>query len=245
MILAAQDIIKGAMRALGVLDKSEAPTSDEMNDALQALNMMIDEWSARRLMSTALTRLSFPLAGNQQSYTIGPGGNFNTTVPFDITSAFLRDGYGLDYPLDIMTREVFDSMQDKSFVSAPPQGIFFDPGATQQASQLGTIYVYYTPDTSTTYTLWIEALMPFTEFASLTSTVTFPASYYKALKFNLAIELAPEYPGVVVSDEVKILAIESIETLEATNAVPIIASMDLPGQKGSFNIYSGDYNTNS
>ena len=121
MILAAQDIIKGAMRALGVLDKSEAPTSDEMNDALQALNMMIDEWSARRLMSTALTRLSFPLAGNQQSYTIGPGGNFNTTVPFDITSAFLRDGYGLDYPLEIMTREVFDSMQDKSFVSAPPQ----------------------------------------------------------------------------------------------------------------------------
>jgi hypothetical protein len=87
--------------------------------------------------------------------------------------------------------------------------------------------------------------MPFTKFASLTSTVTFPASYYKALKFNLAIELAPEYPGVVVSDEVKILAIESIETLEATNAVPIIASMDLPGQKGSFNIYSGDYNTNS
>lgn len=243
MNIAAQDIIKGALRALGVIGKSETPTADEMNDALQSLNMMIDEWSARSLMSTALTRQSFPLVARQQSYTIGPTGNFVAAVPISINSAFLRDGYGLDYPLEIMTREVFDSMADKSFVTAPPQGLFYDPGSTQQASQLGTIYVYYTPDASTTYTLYIESLQPFTEFAALTTTVTFPAAYYKALKFNLAIELAPEY-GISPSKEVVFLATESVETIEAMNAVPIIAALDLPGQKGGFNIYSGDFNTN-
>lgn len=238
----ALDIIKASFRAIGVLAKSEAPSADEANDALQSLNFLIDNWSARRLLGTALIRESFPLTAFQQSYTIGIGANFNTTVPFDITSAFYRDSFNVDRQLEIVTREQFDSYEDKQIVQALPEALFFDPGATQQAVETATIYLYFTPDASSSYTLFIESQKPFTEFAALTTTVTFPPSYYRALKWNLALELAPEY-GRPITPDVMEHALDSLETLEAVNAVQLIATMDMPGTKGGgFNWISGEPN---
>lgn len=236
MNLTAQDIIKAAMRKLGLLAKSETPTNDELQDGLQSLNIMIDEWSAQKLMMTATVQQSFPLAANQQSYTIGVGGNFNTTTPLQIINAWYQDSSGIKYPLDIVTREEFFSYQDSQIVQARPETLFFDRGATQQTSQLGTISLYFTPDSSSVYTLFLDSQVPFTEFASLTAAVTFPASYYKALVYNLAVELAPEYEGVVLSPTVEMLATESKDTVEAMNAVPIVAGFDFPkGKRGCYN----------
>ena len=48
--LTSADIVKSAMRIIGAIGKSEVPSSDEMMDGLQALNLMLELWSARRLM---------------------------------------------------------------------------------------------------------------------------------------------------------------------------------------------------
>lgn len=243
MNLTAQDIIKASMRKLGILEKSETPSNDELQDGLQALNVMIDEWGSQKLMGTATVRESFALTANKQSYTIGIGGDFNTEVPYAIEYAFYRDIAGIDTTLDIVTREEFQSYADKSIVTARPLTLFFDPGATQQINQVGTINLYYTPDASSSYTLYIDSQKPFTEFSSLTAAVTFPASYVKALIYNLAIELAPEYEGVILPRLVEMLAVESKENLEATNSVRVISPLDLPGRKGtSFNWISGESN---
>lgn len=241
MNLTAQDIIKASMRKLGILAKSEAPSNDELQDSLQALNAMIDEWGSQKLMGTATVRENFPLVAGQQSYTIGIGGNFNTTTPYQIIYAYYQDVNNIKTPLDIVTREEFESYQDSQIVSAPPLSLFFDPGATQQASQMGTINLYNTPDATSPYTLYIDSQKPFTEFANLTTAVTFPPSYVKALIYNLAIEIASEYEGITVPRIVETLALESKENLEATNSVPILAILDLPGKKsGGFNWISGD-----
>ena len=236
----AQDVIKAAFRKLGILAKSEAPTSDEMQDALQALNIMIDNWSARRLMGTALIQENFPLTANTQSYTIGTGQTFNTTKPVTITSAYYTDSQNNIYPLNVVTRELFDSYQDNKIVSAPPDALLYDPGATQQANQAGTIYLYFTPDSSSSYTLYINSQKTFTEFPSLTANVTFPASYLKALVYGLSIEIAPEY-GKQVSPEIHELFQEAIEDLEAVNAGQLVAGLDLPSGKGrSYNWISDE-----
>jgi hypothetical protein len=240
--ITAADIIKASMRKLGLLAKSEVPSNDEMQDSLQALNMMIDEWGAQKLMATANITENFPLVAGQQSYTIGVGGNFNTTKPIDIYSAYYLDNQNIKYPLSIVTREEFFSYQDSQIVSAPPLSLFYDVGATQQASQLGTIYLYYSPDATSPYTLYIDSQKQFTEFATLTTAVTFPASYYKALVYNLAVEIAPEY-GVTISPVVEMLATESKETVESQNSRPMLSGLDLPKSKGgSFNWISGDPN---
>lgn len=239
----AQDIILSALRVIGVLDKSEAPTADEMNDCLQALNFLVDNWSARSLLQQALATQSFPLVASQQSYTIGVGGNFVTTgAPIKIVSAYYTDSSNIKYPLDIVTQTLFDSYQDSQIVSARPGQLFYDPPQNQSASQLGTIKLYYTPDASSAYTLTMNMQIPFTEFTALTSAWTFPPSYLRAFKFNLALEIAPEF-GAVPTKEIIEIADESLETLEAVNSTQLIAGLDLPGRKGnSYNWISDEVN---
>ena len=240
MAYTAQDIINASLRSLGVLAKGESPTANDSADALQALNIMIDNWSAKKLMGTASVRENFALTANKATYTIGTGGDFNTTKPFDITYAFIRDGANVDTSLNIVTRQEYQSYEDKAIVAAPPLSLFYDPGETQQANQMGTINIYYAPDSTQSYTLYIDSQKPFTEFANLTANVTFPASYYKAMKYGLAIELAPEY-GKKLTADIKELFTDSIETLESVNSARIIAGLDLPGRKGAaFNWISGE-----
>lgn len=236
----AQDIINAALRSIGALSQTESLAANNSNNALQALNFMIDTWSAQKLMGTATVRENFPLTANKSTYTIGMNGDFNTATPFAITYAFYRDSANVDTPLEIISREEFQSFGDKAIVSAPPLSLFFDPGVTQQANQVGTINLYYTPDASSSYTLYIDSQKPFTEFANLSTAVTFPPSYYKALKYGLAIELAPEY-GKALTNDIKELFTEAIETLESVNSKRVISVLDIPGRKGGgFNWISGE-----
>lgn len=243
-VYSAQDIIKAAMRVLGLLAKSETPTADELQDGFQALNFMIDSWSAKRLISTALIKENFPLTANKQSYVIGVGGDFNTVKPIMISSAYYTDNNGIRYPLAIYTRAQYDSFDDADFVQAPPSGIFYDPGQIQQSTQMGTIYVFNIPDSSRPYTLYIQSQKYFTEFVNLTDTVTFPPAYYKALKYGLALEIAPEYGEIVSPVILKVVTDhfdDAMDTLMAVNWESEIANLGLPTGKGQrYNFYSDE-----
>jgi hypothetical protein len=236
MMLTASDIIQASMRKLGLLAQSEQPTSAEMITAMQALNMMIDDWNTEKLMMSATKLLNFPLVAGQQSYTIGVGGNFNTAKPLKIEYAYYLDNQNIKTVLDVVTREEFYSYEDSQIVTAPPNSLFYDPGDTQQTVQTGTIYIYYTPDATSPYQLYFNAQVPLTEFVNLTDIVTFPNHYYRALVYNLAVELVSEYEGAYLPPIVEMIATESKEKIEALNSTPILASNDLPkGRKQSYN----------
>lgn len=240
----ALDIIKKSLQKIGVLSEGEEASASQANDAFDALNMMIDSWAARTLLTTAQIRESFSLTASQRLYTIGSGANFNTSKPFQIVSAFVRDSSNLDYGINVVSREIYDSYGDKASTSytARPTSLFYDPGATQQANQTGNIYLYPTPDGNTTYTLFLESEKPFTQFSNLTSVITFPPSYKRAMIFNLAIEMAPDY-GRPISKELAFIANESMRIVENVNARnnQSVAAMDFPGGQRAYNIYSDVY----
>jgi hypothetical protein len=235
------DIIKKSLQKIGVLAEGEEATAPQANDALDALNNMLDSWAARSLLTTAQIRESFTLTADKRTYTIGSGGDFDTSKPFEIASAFVRDSNNIDYGIDVVGREVYDSYTSKALTTytTRPTNLFYDPGATQQATQLGTIYIYPTPDGTTTYTLFLESEKPFTQFTDLTSTITFPPSYKRAMIYNLAIEIAPDY-GRPITPSVSSLAHESMRIIENVNARnnKFVAAMDFPGRQRNYNIYS-------
>ena len=238
----AGDIINEMLMNLGIIGASETPSAADSMKCLRAINFMLDNWSGRKLLLQAQTRLNFPLVANQQAYTIGSGGNFNTTKPYEITSAFYRDQNKIDKVLDLFTREQFDSFEDKAIVSAPMDGLFYDPGPAQQATQMGTIYLYFTPDASSSYTLWMEAYVMLTEFASLTAAYTFMPVYLEAIVFNGMKRIAGTY-GRALTQEQKEIAMESLQTIEALNSQTLIAESDIPMNKGAgFNWISGEPN---
>lgn len=240
-VLTAADLIQKALQKIGVIAEGETPSTSQSSDGLDALNLLLDSWAGRSLLTTAKIRENFPLVAGTASYTIGVGGAFNTSKPFDIDSAFIRDGNNLDYAVDVVTREVYDGYPDKAITTnrSRPTNLFYDPGATQQAIQLGTIYLYPIPDAATTYSLYLESEKQFTQFTTTASLITFPPSYKRALIYHLAIELAPDY-GKPITAEIKMIADESMRIVENINSQNKreVVGFSLPGTQKAYDIYS-------
>ena len=86
----ARDMIDSALRLTGVKAPGETATNGEAADALEVWNDLLDALALENLMLYGNENETFNLVANQQSYTIGPSGNFNTKRPVEI-----RRGLGI------------------------------------------------------------------------------------------------------------------------------------------------------
>lgn len=247
MVLTVTDLIKAQLRlVLTNAGDSDSIDAEEMFNAMQANNMMLDSWSAQRLFLRSLIQQSFSLVANVAAYTIGTGQtapNFNTAKPIAIPNAFVRDPGGLDYTLDIATEDEFNAFLDKGYAIGVPAALFYDTGLTQQSGvQTGVINIYPYPDQA--YTLYIEQQKYLTEFSALTDTLTFEPAYYRALKFNGALEYYHEYRShkYPVPPMLKQLAKDSKDVITNMNSSPTVARFDLPGVRtGKWNVLTDGY----
>lgn len=190
----ALDIITGASRLIGVTFKSEALDSDEAADGLVSLNDMLSSWSNNGLLVPYRTWESFNVSG-ASFYSIGAGQTLNTVRPSFIRAAFIRSG-NVDYSMECITDEQYESITFKSITSPFPDYLTYDNGYPY-----GKIRMY--PQLSPSAELHLLTEKPLTSFATLTTTVDLPPGWNKALRFNLAIDMAPEYGVEVPASVVK------------------------------------------
>ena len=73
--MTALDLIKRALRLLGVEASGETPGVNESTEALNVLNMMLDQWSLEKLMVYTLTNNLFTVTAGVTTYTMGPAGS--------------------------------------------------------------------------------------------------------------------------------------------------------------------------
>lgn len=179
----ARDIITKSLQKIGALVKSEPPSADEANDALDSLNALISSWSNDSLNIYARTWETFSLTG-AESYTIGTGGNFNTARPTNIVAAYLRSGT-IDYPITVIDDEAYTSISYKG-LQGIPEFLNYD-----NAYPLGRIRLY--PLDNASYTLFLLTEKSVAGFATLDTEMSLPDGWERALIYNLALELAPEY----------------------------------------------------
>lgn len=229
MVTTALDIITGAAKLIGVVFKSEALDSDEASDGLVTFNEMLDSWSNDLTTIYADTLESFPITG-ASSYTIGTGANFNTTRPTNIISAVVRIA-SVDYPLEIINQQQYqEQIAVKSTTTSVPEYLTYDNGYP-----LGVIKMYAIPTSGST--LFLQTNKPITNFLALTTSVDLPPGWKKALKYNLAIDMAPMY-GAEVGASVVDGAKKSLGAIrKATamnNSMPYMPS---PAQQ--YSIYTG------
>ena len=242
MIITVGNLVISSFQDIGALKMNEAPTPAEINDGIRDLNMLLGSLSTEALMVLGPIMESFPLIVGQVSYTIGIGGNFNTSKPSRIDEAFIQDSLSNRYPVAITEKSIYDTYEDALISSGRPDEIVYDPGPTQQSVQLGIIYVYPITDTSGTYTLYIGEQKPFIEFAAATDIVSFHPAYVLFLRYSLDEILWSQYQdgGKPYPPKLKGLLARATERITAMNAKPSTSIVEIGKKRGgSFNIYEG------
>tara|TARA_Y100000310_G_scaffold345755_1_gene469313 strand:- start:3773 stop:4477 length:705 start_codon:yes stop_codon:yes gene_type:complete len=205
----AQTHIDAALRKIGITK----PSTAQRNNGLEALNDMLSHWSAESLLLLSITTETLTLTAGTREYTIGSSGDFNTTRPYQIRSAFLRDSNNVDFPLNCYTKKEDNRVHDKTSSGRPTQLVYI-PSYT-----LGKIIFNQKPDAA--YSFILDSYKPLTELSALSTTVSFPEDYKVAIKFNLAMIMATEEdvtPQAIIQEMAK-TSKELIRSLSAT-AVP-------------------------
>lgn len=230
----ARDLIKRSLLLIGVVGQGEDVEASEANDALSALNDMLDSWSADSRAVYEESRESFTLTG-ASSYTIGSGGDFDTTRPIRIESAFVRSGE-TDYPLRLVDKKQYARISQKSLSSSYPNYLYYDADYP-----LGNIVLWPKPISG--YTLHLYSLKPLSNIADLDTAISLPPGFSRAIRYNLACEVSPEY-GIEPPLKVQRIADESKEIIDAANEMndfELLTVDDALLREESFDIYGGGY----
>jgi P22 tail accessory factor len=216
----ARDLIKNSLRLIGAIATGETPSASEIEDGLTSLTNMIDSWSNEKLTVPQIIREEFNLVGGQQSYTLGATGNFVSTRPVKIESAAIeiQSSIAFERELDIIDYAEWASLSDKSLQTSIPEKLYIEG-----SSPNSTLYFYPTPSEANKVVLYSRKQIA--SFTSVNDSVILPPGYMRALVYNLAIEIAPEY-GKEPSASVVMIAREAKENIKRTNISSYIMSFD-------------------
>lgn len=233
----AGDLINGSLRLLGVLAEGETPSAEMSQDALTAMNQMIDSWNTERLSVFSTQDQVFTWPAGQLSRTLGPSGNFvgNRPVLLDDATYYKDPGTGVSYGIKFINQQQYDGIAVKTVTSTYPQVIFVN--MTYPDIEM---FVYPRPTRDLEWNfISVEEL---TQPALLNTELTFPPGYLRAFRYNLACELAPEF-GVEPSRQVQRIAMTSKRNLKRVNNPDDIMSMpySLIATRQRYNIYAGNY----
>jgi hypothetical protein len=241
MSVTAGDQINRALRLLGVLAEGETPSAEVSQDALTALNQMLDSWSTERLSiyNTIDQVFNWP-AGEIQQH-LGPTGSafggFDGIRPLLLDdSTYYRDpGTNVSFGIKFINQQQYDGIAVKTVTSTYPQVMWIN---MEYPNIQMTIY----PKPTRLLEWHFISVQELSQPATLATELAFPPGYLRAFVYNLAMELAPEF-GVEPSTQVQRIAMTSKRNIKRINNPEDIMSLpySLVATRQRFNIYAGNY----
>ena len=194
MARTARDLITRSLRIINVLQSGESPDATDAADALLAFNHMLDMWSADRLLAYLVQEVGpFNLTAGKAAYSIGPGGDIDTSLPLAIEYAFTRDSSGIDRPVNPIQADEYAAIPYKSVGNTFPSVFWYFVTAP-----LGQVTFYPVPPSG--LTLRLGVWQAFTQLDSLDTVLILPAGCESALTYSLAEVLSIEYGRPVTPD---------------------------------------------
>jgi hypothetical protein len=228
--------INRALRLLGILAEGETPSAAMSQDALMAMNQMIESWNIERLSVFCTQDQVFTWPSGLLSRTLGPTGDFvgNRPVLFD-DATYFKAPNGVSYGIKFINQQQYDGIAVKTVTSTYPQVIFAN--MTYPNVEM-FIYPRPTQDLEWHFISVQELDQP----AQLVTELHFPPGYLRAFTYNLAMEIAPEF-GVEPSPQVQRIAMTSKRNLKRINNPDDVMSIPyaIVATRQRFNIYAGNY----
>ena len=233
----AGDQINGALRLLGILAEGETPSAETSQDALTALNQMIDSWNTERLAIYSTQDQVFSWPPNVLSRTLGPTGDFvgNRPILMDDATYFKDPSNGISFGIKIINQQQYDGIAVKTVTSTYPQVMWIN-------MNYPNIEMYVYPKPTKILEWHFISVDELTQPATLATELYFPPGYLRAFRYNLACEIAPEF-GVEPSPQVSRIAMASKRNLKRINDPGDIMSLpySIVGTRQRYNIFAGNY----
>ena len=239
MSMTARDLITDAMIEIGAIAPGfEVPSADEQSAALRRLNRMFDNWSNQGLLVPAIVQETFAFTPDQQSYTMGPGGNFNTARPLKIRN-ILIEPIGttpvVDLQAELINSDQWAAIVIKGVQSTIPRRVFYDGAYPLQN-------IYFWPLPTLAQNIVIYSWKPLASIAAVSTTVDLPPGYELAIVSNLALMLAPGY-GKQPSEVLVQMATNAIADIKRANIKIEVMAQDASviGKPAGFNWLTGGF----
>ena len=119
----AGEIINSALRLIGVVAEGETPSPETSQDALAAMNQMIDSWNTERLMIYSTQDQVFTWPADEIQRTLGPTGDFvgNRPVLLDDSTYFRDPTTNVSFGIKMVTQQQYNGIAVKTVTSTYPQ----------------------------------------------------------------------------------------------------------------------------
>jgi hypothetical protein len=233
----ARDQINRALRLLGVLAEGETPSASVSQDALMAMNQMIDSWNTERLSTFVTQDQVYTWPAGIIERNLGPSGDFvgNRPILLDDATYYRDPGTNVSFGIKFINQQQYDGIAVKTVTSTYPQVAWVNMGFPDVTI---TIYPKPTRDLEWHFVSVQELDRP----ADLSTVMFYPPGYLRAFTYNLAMEFAPEF-GVDPSKQVQRIAMTSKRDLKRINNPDDVMSMPyaIVATRQRFNIYAGNY----
>jgi hypothetical protein len=233
----AGDLINGSLRLLGVLAEGETPSAETSQDALLAMNQMIQSWNTERLavFSTQDQVVTWP--PSTISRTFGPTGDIvaNRPVAIDDSTYFRDPANGISYGLKLINQQQYNGIAVKTVTSTYPQVLWVN-------MTFPDIEMYVYPVPTKVLEFHVVSVNELTQPVNLATDLAFPPGYLRCFRYNLACELAPEF-GTEPSRQVQRIAMTSKRNIKRINNPDDIMALpySIVATRQRFNIFAGNY----
>ena len=233
----ANDQINGALRLIGQLAEGETPSASTSQDALTAMNQMLDSWSAERLSVFSTQDQVFSWLPGLSNRTLGPTGDFvgNRPVLLDDSTYFKDPTNGISFGIKIINQQQYDGIAVKTVTSTYPQVIWLNMDMPNM-----DMYIYPVP--TKTLEWHFISVTELDQPATLATELVIPPGYLRAFRFNLACEIAAEF-GVEPPPSVQRIAMSSKRNIKRINNPDDVMSLpySIVATRQRFNIFAGNY----
>ena len=236
MAYTAGDQINRALRLLGILAEGETASAATSQDALTAMNQMIDSWNTERLSVFCTQDQIFSWPAGEIKRTLGPTGDFVGNRPIQLDDAtYFRAPSGVSYGIKIINQDQYNGIAVKTSTSTFPQVIFVN-------NTFPNVEMYVYPRPTQILEWHFISVQELTQPAVLATELFFPPGYMRAFAYNLAMEIAPEF-GVEPSPQVQRIAMTSKRNLKRINNPYDVMSLPyaVVANRQRFNIYAGNF----
>jgi hypothetical protein len=232
----AGDQINRSLRLLGVLAEGETSSASVSQDALMALNQMIDSWNTERLSVFSTQDQVFTWPSSILSRTLGPTGDFVGNRPVLLDDAtYFKAPSGVSYGIKFINQQQYNGIAVKTVTSTFPQVMWVN-------MTFPDIEMYVYPRPTQDLEWHFISVEELDNPATLSTVLYYPPGYLRAFTYNLAMEFAPEF-GVEPSPQVQRIAMTSKRDLKRINNPDDVMALPyaLVANRQRFNIYAGNY----